>query len=319
MSTPPRENLCRASFPGPSLRIDDDAHERGGMPTMFGHFTVFNQWAEIRSRYEGHFLERFAPGSLVRTFQNNGDKMRIMFQHGKDPQIGEKLLGSVRSVREDGEIGGLWEVPLFDTSYNRDLLPGLEAGVYGASMRFSSLHEEYVEKPATSVYNPDGIPERTIREARIAEAGPVVWPAYEGATAGVRSITDLMQDVDAVFLATPILLDEERLGHATAWIRRDLSEELRAVMTHQVEGTVEMQMDTVGNMTAMAMNMTNAGMGDGEAGEPPSGTIRKDAPHVEELEAAKASPPSLSPRKTTHTGKRVPIYGVTKEEPRWLL
>jgi phage head maturation protease len=220
MSTPPRENLCRASYPGPELRVDEDASERGGMPTMTGHFAVFNQWAEIHSRYEGDFLERFAPGSLKKTFAENADRMRVMFQHGKDPQIGEKLLGVVRSVREDGDIGGLYDVPLFDTSYNRDLLPGLEANAYGASMRFSSLREDYKENPGASSYNPDNLPERTIREARIAEFGPVVWPAYEGATAGVRSITDLVHDVDAVTLATPILLDEERLGHATAWIKR---------------------------------------------------------------------------------------------------
>jgi phage head maturation protease len=221
MSTPPRENLCRASFPGPELRAGD-ASERGGMPTMTGHFTVFNQWAEIRSRYEGHFLERFAPGSLRKTFKENGNQIRVMFQHGKDPSIGEKLLGAPSVAREDGDIGGYYEVPLFDTSYNRDLLPGLEAKVYGASMRFSSMQEDYKEDPGVSVYNPDGIPERTIREARIAEAGPVVWPAYLGATAGVRSLTDLIQDIDAVTLATPILLDEERLAHARAFITRGI-------------------------------------------------------------------------------------------------
>lgn len=303
MSTPPRENLCRASFPGPVLRVDEDAAERGGMPTLTGHFTVFNQWAEIQSRYEGHFLERFAPGSLSRTFKNNGDKIRVMFQHGKDPQIGEKLLGVPSMVREDGDIGGYYEVPLFDTSYNRDLLPGLEAGAYGASMRFTSMHEDYVEKPSKSQYNPDGIPERTIREARIAEAGPVVWPAYAGATAGVRSLTDLMHDVDAVFLATPILLDEERLGHATAWIRRDLPAELRTAMATAAE-VYDIDADIASHTT------------DTEPAHE-ADTLRTDAPLVDEPAAAKAPPRPLSPR-TPHT-KRVPLYGVDKEEPGWLL
>jgi phage head maturation protease len=226
MSTPPRENLFRASFPS-GVKLREDADTAGGMPTMTGHFTVFNQWAEIKSRWEGHFLERFAPGSLERTFKNNGDKIRVMFQHGKDPQIGEKLLGVPSVVREDGDVGGYYEVPLFDTTYNRDLLPGLKANAYGASMRFTSLHEDYKDAPGVSAYNPDGIPERTIREARIGEAGPVVWPAYAGATAGVRSITDLIHDIDAVTAATPILLDEERLGHATAWIRQSLAPEER--------------------------------------------------------------------------------------------
>ena len=220
MSTPPREDNYRFSFPGPELRVDSDAEERGGMPTMTGHFAVFNQWTNIQSRWEGNFLERFAPGSLTKTFAENGDRMKVMFQHGKDPQIGEKLLGVPSLVREDGDVGGYYEVPLFDTTYNRDLLPGLEANVYGASMRFTSLREDFNEKATASSYNPDGLPERTIKEARIAEFGPVVWPAYEGATAGVRSITDFVHDVEAVTNATPILLDDERLSHARAFISR---------------------------------------------------------------------------------------------------
>lgn len=274
MSTPPRENLFRASFPS-GIALRDDADTAGGMPTMTGHFTVFNQWAEIKSRWEGHFLERFAPGSLTKTFAENGDKIRVMFQHGKDPQIGEKLLGVPSVVREDGDVGGYYEVPLFDTSYNRDLLPGLQANAYGASMRFSSMREEFNETPEKSAYNPDGIPERTIREARIGEAGPVVWPAYAGATAGIRSITDLIHDIDAVSAATPILLDEERLGHATAWIRKSLAD--------------------------------------------PAGTVHsEDAPPVDDAEKT-ASHLVRGRRGTTHTGQRVPLYGVDKEEPGWLL
>ena len=34
------------------------------------------------------------------------------------------------------------------------------------------------------------MPERTLKEVRLLEFGPVVYPAYLGATAGVRSLTD---------------------------------------------------------------------------------------------------------------------------------
>jgi hypothetical protein len=81
-------------------------------------------------------------------------------------------------------------VPLFDTSYNRDLAPGLEAGVYGSSFRFTVEKDEWDHSPARSEYNPDGIPERTITEARVFEFGPVTFPANPAATAGVRSTTD---------------------------------------------------------------------------------------------------------------------------------
>lgn len=41
-----------------------------------------------------------------------------------------------------------------------------------------------------SDYNEAGLPERTITEARVLEFGPVSFPGYEGAVAGVRSLTD---------------------------------------------------------------------------------------------------------------------------------
>lgn len=77
-------------------------------------------------------------------------------------------------------------MPLLDTSYNHDLIPGLRAGVYAASFRFKVLREDMDETAHASAYDPNALPERTIREAQVLEFGPVTFPAYEGATAGVR-------------------------------------------------------------------------------------------------------------------------------------
>jgi HK97 family phage prohead protease len=157
---------------------------------MFGHFARFNEWAEIDSVFESHFLERIAPGAFARTLARDRGRLRVLFQHGRDPQIGDKVLGVPQTLRED-ELGGFYEVPLFvGTSYVADLLPGLRAGAYGSSFRFKVLREEMNDTPRASSYNPKALPERTIREVRLMEFGPVTFPAYDGATAGVRSLTD---------------------------------------------------------------------------------------------------------------------------------
>ena len=80
------------------------------------------------------------PGAFARSLAHDRNKMRVLFQHGRDPQIGDKPLGIPTLLRED-EQGADYEVPLLDTSYNADLIPGLRAGVYGASFRFQVIRE----------------------------------------------------------------------------------------------------------------------------------------------------------------------------------
>lgn len=183
--TPPRENLVRGYFPG-EIELRDTGSD---MPTMAGHFSVFNEWTEINSSWEGRFLERIAPGAFEKTFNENRRGMRVLFNHGKDPSIGDKVLGPIEELRSDAR-GAYYEVPLFDTSYNRDLLPGLKAGSYGSSFRFKVMREDVNKTPERAEHNPEGLQERTILEAKVMEFGPVTFPAYEGATAGVRSMTD---------------------------------------------------------------------------------------------------------------------------------
>ena len=52
---------------------------------------------------------------------------------------------------------GSYEVPLFDTQYVAELLPGLRAGAYGASFRFKVEREDLDQNPKRSTYNPNGL------------------------------------------------------------------------------------------------------------------------------------------------------------------
>lgn len=162
---------------------------------MEGHFSVFDNWYEINSAFEGRFLERISPGAYKKTFKddasrkNAGEKIKCLLEHGHDPQVADKPLGVPRSLAEDGN-GARYEVPLLDTSYVRDLIPALEAGAYGSSFRFRVLQDEWVEEPERSDHNPNGIPERTIKEVKVLEFGPTMFPANSAASAGLRSTTD---------------------------------------------------------------------------------------------------------------------------------
>lgn len=187
---PPRENLARAIFPGVEVRSQDD---EAGPPILAGHFSMFNNWYEVDSLFEGHFLERTLPGAFKRTFNNNRSEIRALFQHGQDPQIGDKVLGPIEVLEEDAK-GARYEVPLLDTSYNRDLIPGLKAGLYGSSFRFSVVQEDWDDHAPKAPHNPKGLPERSISEAKVYEFGPVTFPASPSATAGVRSMTDFVRD-----------------------------------------------------------------------------------------------------------------------------
>jgi HK97 family phage prohead protease len=159
------------------------------MPTMVVRFSPFDTWYQIDSWWEGTFLERTVKGAFAKTIKENRSNVKVLYDHGYDFSLGNKILGPIDDLREDSD-SAVGEVPLFDTSYNRDLLPGLEAGVYGSSFRFRVIRDEWNDEPGKSSHNPDGIPERTIKEVRLFEFGPVTFPANPDATAGVRCLTD---------------------------------------------------------------------------------------------------------------------------------
>jgi phage head maturation protease len=155
---------------------------------MTGHPVVFNEWTEINSVYEGHFMERIAPGAAHRTIDENSARMKVLFNHGRDPSIGMKPLGPPEVLREDGYRGVYAEVPLIDADYVRDtLVPGLGAGLYGWSFRFDMVRWEDVKTPGASAHNPKGLTERTVRELTMPEFGPVTFPAYAGAELQMRA------------------------------------------------------------------------------------------------------------------------------------
>jgi len=199
----PDLDIVRTTLVPATLRAaTDDTGGREGLGVMDVRYSPFNTWYEIHSWWEGRFLERTVPGAFKRTLKahnaaTNVDahNIKTLFNHGMDFSIGDKLLGDIDEATEDPDSPrhSVW---LWDTSYNRDLSPGLRSGAYGSSFMFRVIKEEWDEEPGKSAHNPDGIPERTLKELRVFEAGPVTWPASPTATAGMRclSATDAYYD-----------------------------------------------------------------------------------------------------------------------------
>jgi phage head maturation protease len=179
--------MVRAMLPGPEFQ-----EVEGKMPKLVGTLAVFDEWAEIKGS-EGHFMERLSRGAFTKTIRDHPD-VPVMYQHGQDPQIGPKPLGTIDRLVETPR-GVDYEVSLFDVDYVRSILPALRAGKaagMGSSFTFSKINGKYeIERwPQRSAYNPEQWPEVTHHEIRMLEFGPGVLPYYAGTTTGLRSATD---------------------------------------------------------------------------------------------------------------------------------
>ncbi len=180
---PPRENQIRTAANSTARFVAvPPGNDVAGIPDSIGMLTgygaVFDQWTEVAAR-GGNFMEQ-----VSRTAFEGIDprSVSILYSHGSDAFIGSRPLGPVIDLRSD-EYGLMYACALLPTQAALELLPGLQAGLYGSSFRFSITREHYEPHPQRSDYNKAGLPERTVLEAVVFEMGPTWAPAYEGATA----------------------------------------------------------------------------------------------------------------------------------------
>jgi hypothetical protein len=154
--------------------------------TLEGYAAVFDEWTNIDD-YEGSFRERIAPGAFKRTL---GQRMPVLqFDHGSHPLIGSIPLGRITSIVEDSH-GLRVKARLSDNWLVEPVRDAIRDGaISGMSFRFRVVDDNWTRSR-------DGIAERTIREVELYEVGPVVFPAYEQTSVGVRSkqALSLLQD-----------------------------------------------------------------------------------------------------------------------------
>lgn len=199
VKTPPRDDLCR-SVPFTLLRAvqdRDDVDDGLTFLTFEGYGAVFNSPTRIDS-YEGCFDEQIMPGAFRKSLREQTPKFQ--FDHGHHPMFGSLPVGVITTIHED-ERGLFVQARLSDSWFWEPVRDAIKTGaVDGMSFRFSVVREEWRDRDG-KIVNPGDVdkilwgdaPERgpllrIIKEVKIAEVGPVVWPAYAGTTASVRSI-----------------------------------------------------------------------------------------------------------------------------------
>lgn len=178
----PRDDLTRHA-PFEVTRADDDGDglTLEGYAAVFGSPTLINSW-------EGRFEEIIAKGAFARTIK--AKTPILQFDHGAHPLIGSLPLGVIRQLRED-DHGLFVRARLSDNWLVQPVRDAIKDGaVTGMSFRFA------VPQNGDDWNHDNDPPVRTIREVKLFELGPVVFPAYESTAVGVRArqVADALSD-----------------------------------------------------------------------------------------------------------------------------
>lgn len=164
--------------------------------TLEGYAAVFDTPTRIDS-WEGTFDEEIARGAFAKTL---GERTPVLqFDHGHDARTGSVPIGKIEKLSED-KTGLFVQAHLFDNPVVEPIRQAIEGGaIDGMSFRFRVTREDWFDKDDEPVaasdlgkllWNPRdrGPLKRIIREVELFELGPVVFPAYEATSVGVRSI-----------------------------------------------------------------------------------------------------------------------------------
>jgi HK97 family phage prohead protease len=180
------------------LPEEERAGNQGDGKTLEGYAAVFDADTEINS-WEGHFKERIVRGAFRKTLRERTPVLQ--FDHGHDSRFGNLPIGRFESIKED-KHGLRVQARLFDHADPiREAIA--EGAVSGMSFRFKVVRDSWADKDGNEIkdrgelldllYGGDkkrGPLQRTIKEVKLMEAGPVVFPAYPQTTVGVRSMND---------------------------------------------------------------------------------------------------------------------------------
>lgn len=172
--------------------------DHGDGRTLEGYAAVFDSPTEIDS-WEGTFTEVLARGAFKRTL--NARTPVLQFDHGHDARTGSVPIGAFTDLSED-EVGLRVQARLFDNPVVEPIRQAIEGGaISGMSFRFRVVRDQWTNADGKKLDGEDLLDAlwsstdpaeltRTIKEVELFEAGPVVFPAYEATSVGVRNMLE---------------------------------------------------------------------------------------------------------------------------------
>lgn len=181
------DNSKSRELPGFQIRsFDFETDLAGDGRTLEGYAAVFDSVSRI-SDWMGDFDEVIRPGAFVRSLATRTPVLQ--FEHGRDARVGAVPIGSIEDIREDAR--GLYvRARLYDNPVVEPVRQAIEGrSINGMSFRFSV--PKGGDKWTPMDKRSDGISDADFREilhTDTREIGPVVFPAYDDTTVGVRAL-----------------------------------------------------------------------------------------------------------------------------------
>lgn len=152
--------------------------------TLEGYGTTFDDFYDVED-WLGVYRERVAKGSFAKTIKERRGLIKVQYDHGHHPVLGSIPIGSLQDIREDSH-GLFVSVRLHDNWMTEPVRDAIRSqAVSGMSIRFQTTKDEW---------NYDSDPEeRTIREVKLYEVGPVAFPANEATSVALRSLASALR------------------------------------------------------------------------------------------------------------------------------
>lgn len=174
----------------------------GSGNTLEGYASVFDAWYDV-SDHLGTYREQVARGAFRKTLRERTPVCQL--DHGAHPLIGSLPLGRFTRLAEDSH-GLHFRLDMHDGWLFEPVKEAVRSGaISGCSIRFA------VPKGKED-WN-DGMSERTIREAKLYELGPVVFPASPSTSLALRSLVSSLGEDERATLLNEISTRSETVDH----------------------------------------------------------------------------------------------------------